>query len=164
MVNMGWDEDIWCFGYGKPVFCGDGYIRVVYSNVEGANNDSDPSGFKVGSDGFTLKIPYRAGYTFEGWYTDAAFTNKITEVKGLTTPLKVIYRLDDEISFRKCSLFDGCSTDHGDCTNFHKKEIHFSDTYFCNQEGIHFHCTKLFEAMYDELPLPKQKRKNNGAR
>lgn len=24
--------------------------------------------------------------------------------------------------------------------------------------------TKLFEAMYDELPLPKQKRKNNGAR
>ena len=23
--------------------------------------------------------------------------------------------------------------------------------------------TKLFEAMYDELPLPKQKRKNNGA-
>mgnify|MGYP003226720930 CR=1 FL=1 len=24
--------------------------------------------------------------------------------------------------------------------------------------------TNLFEAMYDELPLPKQKRKNNGAR
>ena len=24
--------------------------------------------------------------------------------------------------------------------------------------------TKLFEAMYDELPLPKQKRKNNGVR
>lgn len=89
MVNMGWDEAIWCFGYGKPVFYGDGYIRVVYSNVEGANNDSNPSGFKVGSDGFTLKIPYRAGYTFEGWYTDAAFTNKITEVKGLTTALTV---------------------------------------------------------------------------
>lgn len=89
MVNMGWDEAIWCFGYGKPVFYGDGYIRVVYSNIEGANNDSNPSGFKVGSDGFTLKIPYRAGYTFEGWYTDAAFTNKITEVKDLTTTLTV---------------------------------------------------------------------------
>ena len=24
--------------------------------------------------------------------------------------------------------------------------------------------TKLFEAMYDELPVPKQKRKNNGVR
>ena len=55
---------------------------------------------------------------------------------------KIIYRLDDEISFRKCSLFDECSTDHGDCTNFHTKEVHFHDHYFCNQEGIHFHCTK----------------------
>lgn len=38
--------------------------------------------------------------------------------------------------------FDECSTDHGDCTNFHTKEVHFHDHYFCNQEGIHFHCTK----------------------
>ena len=89
MLNQGWDEDIWCFGYGKPVYYSESYIRVVYSNVEGANNDSNPSGFKVGSDGFTLKIPYRAGYTFEGWYTDATFTNKITEVKDLTTTLTV---------------------------------------------------------------------------
>ncbi len=65
---------------------------------------------------------------------------------------KVIYRLDDEISFRKCSLFDGCSTDHGDCTNFHKKEIHFSDTYFCNQEGVHFHCTKHPEIELESVP------------
>lgn len=43
---------------------------------------------------------------------------------------KIIYRLDDEISFRKCSLFDECSTDHGDCTNFYTKEVHFKDHYF----------------------------------
>ena len=55
---------------------------------------------------------------------------------------KIIYRLDDEISFRKCSLFDEYNTDHGDCTNFHTKEVNFHDHYFCNQEGIHFHCTK----------------------
>ena len=55
---------------------------------------------------------------------------------------KIIYRLDDEVSFRKCSLFDECSTDHGDCTNFHTKEVHYHDHYFCNQEGIHFFCTK----------------------
>lgn len=35
---------------------------------------------------------------------------------------KIIYRLDDEISFKKCSLFDECSTDHGDCTNFTQKK------------------------------------------
>lgn len=55
---------------------------------------------------------------------------------------KFLYRLDDEISFRKCSLFDDCSDDHGDCTSFHTKEVNFHDYYFCNQEGIHVHCTK----------------------
>lgn len=87
--TLGWDESVWCFGNDYPTLYIDGYIRVIYENVSKANNDSNPSGFKVGSDGFTLKKPYRAGYTFEGWYTDAAFTNKITEVKGLTTPLTV---------------------------------------------------------------------------
>ena len=55
---------------------------------------------------------------------------------------KIIYRLDDDISFRKCSLFVDCDTDRGDCTNFHTKEVNFCDNYFCNQDGIHFHCTK----------------------
>ena len=87
--TLGWDESVWCFGNDYPTLYIDGYIRVIYENVSKANNDSNPSGFKVGSDGFILKIPYRAGYTFEGWYTDAAFTNKITEVKGLTTTLSV---------------------------------------------------------------------------
>lgn len=87
--TLGWDESVWCFGNDYPTLYIDGYIRVIYENVSKANNDSNPSGFKVGSDGFTLKKPYRVGYTFDGWYTDAAFTNKITEVKGLTTPLTV---------------------------------------------------------------------------
>lgn len=55
---------------------------------------------------------------------------------------KIIYKLDDDISFRKCSLFETNGTDHGDCTNFHAKDINWSDHYFCNQEGIHFHCTR----------------------
>lgn len=55
---------------------------------------------------------------------------------------KIIYKLDDDISFRKCSLFETNGTDHGDCTNFHTKDVNWSDHYFCNQEGIHFHCTK----------------------
>lgn len=45
--------------------------------------------------------------------------------------------------------FDECNTDHGDCTNFRIKEFHFCDNYFCNQEGIHFHCTKHPEIELD---------------
>lgn len=35
---------------------------------------------------------------------------------------KTIYRLNDVISFRKCSLFDGDELTFGDCTNFSTAE------------------------------------------
>ena len=54
---------------------------------------------------------------------------------------KTIYRLNDEISFRKCSLFDGDQLTFGDCTNFSTAEQNWRTYYCCNQDGIHFHCT-----------------------
>lgn len=54
---------------------------------------------------------------------------------------KIIYRLDDDISFRKCSLHDECKVNHGDCTNYYTKEISWRDYCFCNQDGIHIHCS-----------------------
>lgn len=54
---------------------------------------------------------------------------------------KTLYKLDDDILFRKCSLFEDCETDHGDCTNFHTSCNH----YYCYQEGLHFHCAKHHE-------------------
>lgn len=55
---------------------------------------------------------------------------------------KTIYRLNDDISFRKCSLFDEDALTFGDCTNFHTIERSWRTYYCCNQDGIHFHCTK----------------------
>ena len=56
---------------------------------------------------------------------------------------KKIYIIDDSISFRQCDLFDEYEHDcHGDCTNFREQEIKYHKYYFCNQSGIHFHCTK----------------------
>ena len=60
----------------------------------------------------------------------------------MSTENKVIYRLDDNISFRKCTLYDGGELFHGDCTNFNEREENWRNYYFCNQHGIHFHCTK----------------------
>lgn len=87
--TMGWDESIWCFGYGLPVFYGTEYIRVIYENCEGVNNDENPSAYQVGSDGFTLAVPYRTGYTFNGWYLDENFENGITEITSLSEPLTI---------------------------------------------------------------------------
>lgn len=54
---------------------------------------------------------------------------------------KEIYRLNDDISFRKCSLFDDDKLTFGDCTNFSTLERNWRTYYSCNQDGIHFHCT-----------------------
>ncbi len=62
---------------------------------------------------------------------------------------KLIYRLDDNISFRKCSLFGGGSLTRGTCTCFRQKEIQWKNYYFCNREGIHLHCTKHPEIEYE---------------
>ncbi len=55
---------------------------------------------------------------------------------------KIIYRLNDKISFRKCSLYDKSMLERGDCTNYHTMEFKFNEYYICNQDGIHLHCTK----------------------
>ena len=55
---------------------------------------------------------------------------------------KILYRLNDKISFRRCSLADGMSVSYGDCTNFYTKEQNYTTYYGCNQEGLHFHCTQ----------------------
>ncbi|MBR3868511.1 MAG: hypothetical protein IKM66_04285 [Clostridia bacterium] len=54
---------------------------------------------------------------------------------------KTIFRLNDDISFRKCSLFDGDELTFGNCTNFSTAERNWRTYYSCNQDGIHFHCT-----------------------
>ena len=54
---------------------------------------------------------------------------------------KEIYRLNDDISFRKCSLFDDDKLTFGDCTNFSTLERNWRTYYSRNQDGIHFHCT-----------------------
>jgi hypothetical protein len=82
---------------------------------------------------------------------------------------KIIYRLDDNISFRKCSLYDEDLTSHGDCTNYYTREIKWTEYYSCNQEGIHLHCTKNpeieldIEIEDDEVILicPKCKNRTN---
>jgi hypothetical protein len=62
---------------------------------------------------------------------------------------KIIYRVDDNISFRKCSLCDGADIEKGDCTDFHIEEHNYAN-YYCNCEGLHFQCSKHPEIELDE--------------
>ena len=64
---------------------------------------------------------------------------------------KRIYRLDDDISFRKCSLYEKNDIVFGDCTSFSTQEIKFVQYYNCNQDGVHYHCTKHPEIEFNKI-------------
>lgn len=54
-----------------------------------------------------------------------------------------IYRYNDDISFRQCSLANSANNlTYGDCTCFETREENWKTHYFCKQYGIHLHCTK----------------------
>ncbi len=66
---------------------------VTYYNLDGAVNAYGNAATYVYGVGMTLATPYKEGYTFAGWYTDAACTagNEITEIAGTDTEAKEIY-------------------------------------------------------------------------
>lgn len=57
---------------------------------------------------------------------------------------KILYKLNDDILFRKCDLFDENikHLGHGDCTEFYTQDEFWKTYYYCQQYGIHFHCPK----------------------
>ena len=67
---------------------------------------------------------------------------------------RIIYRLNDQISFRRCSLAQGKRAGPGNCTNFDDIEENWHKYYICLQNGIHLHCTKHPEMEFDEIREP----------
>ena len=57
------------------------YYTVRYVLNKGKNNAANKKKYKAGSS-LRLKAPVRKKYTFSGWYTDAAFRNKVTVLKN----------------------------------------------------------------------------------
>ena len=49
-----------------------------------SGDDEVPYSFTVKSDAITLPIPQRAGYLFNGWYSDAAFTTPVSSIPAGT--------------------------------------------------------------------------------
>lgn len=58
---------------------------ISYKLDGGKNNKGNPSSYTVTSKTIKLKNPSKKGYKFVGWYTDAKYKNKITEIKKGST-------------------------------------------------------------------------------
>ena len=59
--------------------------KITYKLNSGKNSTKNPKTYTVTTKTITLKNPTRKGYTFQGWYSDAKFTKKVTKItKGST--------------------------------------------------------------------------------
>ncbi len=63
---------------------------ITYNLNGGTNPSSAPTTYNV-SETITLPTPTKTGYTFNGWYTESTFTNKVTNIESGTTGNKTYY-------------------------------------------------------------------------
>ena len=55
-------------------------FNIQYNLDGGTNASSNPSSYRYGTGVASFATPTKAGYKFDGWYTDAGFTKKITSI------------------------------------------------------------------------------------
>ena len=61
--------------------------NITYTLDGGTNAANNPADYTVETATITLADASKEGYTFEGWYSEAAFTNQVTEIAtGSTGP------------------------------------------------------------------------------
>lgn len=64
--------------------------NISYINMEGVTNPN-PTTYQYSEDDITLLEPSKEGYNFLGWYSDSAFTNKVTSIPKKSTGDKTYY-------------------------------------------------------------------------
>jgi uncharacterized repeat protein (TIGR02543 family) len=64
---------------------------ITYTLNGGINAVQNPAYYVSETTPITLADPSRAGYTFEGWYTEAEFVNKVTEIAQGSTGDKIFH-------------------------------------------------------------------------
>ena len=64
---------------------------ITYNLNEGVNSNENPTTYTITTETISLKNPTRTGYTFEGWYNDANFTEKVTSIKTGSSGNQILY-------------------------------------------------------------------------
>ena len=80
---------------------------IAYVLGGGTNAAGNPATYNIESATITFADPTRTGYTFGGWYTEAAFTNSITEIASGSTGGITIYAKWTPITYNISYVLDG---------------------------------------------------------
>ena len=71
---------------------------IAYTLDGGTNDANNPADYTVETATITLADASKEGYTFEGWYSEAAFTNQVTEIATGSTGDVVLFAKYSEIA------------------------------------------------------------------
>ena len=74
--------------------------KITYNLNGGENHASNPDNYTIETPTITLQAPTKAGYTFDGWYSDAEFTGeKVTTIaKGTTGYITLYAKWEENLS------------------------------------------------------------------
>ena len=84
--------------------------QITYELDGGTNNSENPATFRENSDTILLKDPTKTGYTFVGWYLDAAFTQKVEQIEQGTNHNITLYA-----KWSSIEATDKLNIDNPDC-------------------------------------------------
>ena len=101
------------FTFSKNVKLSEITYNITY-NLDGGSNDAgNPNTYTVDTETITLADASKKGYTFEGWYSEGTFTNKVTEItKGSTGDVTLYAKFTLE-TYNITYNLDGGSNDAG---------------------------------------------------
>ena len=63
--------------------------RIIYNLDNGSNHPDNPETYTIETDPFDLLEPSKSGITFDGWYDDAEFNNKIDRIAQSTGDIEI---------------------------------------------------------------------------
>ena len=90
-----------------------GTYKITYELDGGENNSANPETYKETDADITLYNPTKSGYTFEGWYTDLEFTNKVDVIETDTKENITLYAQWKAIEGTIKVTFPSYSDSHG---------------------------------------------------
>ena len=83
-------------------------FTITYTLDGGTNAANNPADYTVETATITLAEASKDGYTFEGWYSEATFTNQVTEIAtGSTGPKEFFAKFSDAITYDITYTLDG---------------------------------------------------------
>ena len=72
--------DITLYAKWKEIPVEPGTYRIIYELNGGTNGIGNPTSYTSETETITLNDPSKENFIFEGWYTDARFNKKVTEI------------------------------------------------------------------------------------